>query len=111
MEVHPDDRPYAWADVDLGALEHNATPPADRAGSAALCAVVKGWGYGHGIIRSASAAVSGGATWLGVALVNEAVDVRVKGQISEPVLVLAEPPLRQLVDIARLDGVRPTLYT
>jgi len=111
MEVHPDDRPYAWAEVDLGALEHNAKLLADRASPAALCAVVKGWGYGHGIIRAASAAVSGGATWLGVALVNEAVDVRVRGKLTEPVLVLAEPPLRQLVDVARLDGVRPTLYT
>ena len=111
MEVHPDDRPYAWADVDLRALEHNAKLLADRAGPAALCAVVKGWGYGHGIIRAASAAVSGGATWLGVALVNEAIDVRVKGQLAEPVLLLAEPPLRQLVDVARLEDVRPTLYT
>src|SRR5258708_6994084 len=111
MEVHPDDRPYAWADIDLGAIEHNAKVLADMAGSAALCAVVKGWGYGHGIMRAASAAVAGGAGWLGVALVNEAVDVRVNGQLSEPILVLAEPPLRQLVDVALLDGVRPTLYT
>jgi len=111
VEVHPDDRPYAWADVDLGALEHNAKLLADLAGDAALCAVVKGWGYGHGILRAASAAVAGGASWLGVALVNEAVDVRIKGGLSTPVLVLAEPPLRQLVDVARLDGVRPTIYT
>jgi alanine racemase len=111
VEVHPDDRPYAWAEIDVRALEHNAKLLADRAGPAALCAVVKGWGYGHGIIRAAAAAVSGGATWLGVALVNEAIDVRVKGQLVEPVLLLAEPPLRQLVDVARLDGVRPTLYS
>jgi alanine racemase len=111
VEVHPDDRPYAWADVDLGAVEHNAKLLADLAAPAVLCAVVKGWGYGHGILRAASAAVSGGASWLGVALVNEAVDVRVNGQITEPVLVLAEPPLRQLVDVARLEGVRPTVYT
>jgi alanine racemase len=109
--VHPDDRPYAWAEVDLGALNHNAKLLADRAGAAALCAVVKGWGYGHGIVPAASAAISGGATWLGVALVNEAVDVRVTGKLDAPVLLLAEPPLRQLVDVARLDGVRPTLYS
>ncbi len=42
---------------------------------------------------------------------NEAVDVRIKGGLSQPVLVLAEPPWRQLVDVARLEGVRPTLYT
>src|SRR3954463_5173678 len=111
VEVHPDDRPYAWADVDLGALEHNAKLLTGLAGDAALCAVVKGWGYGHGILRAASAAVAGGATWLGVALVNEAVDVRVRGGLPQPVLVLAEPPWGQLGAVARLDGVRPTLYT
>jgi alanine racemase len=109
--VHPDDRPYAWADVDLAAIEHNAALLVDRAAPAALCAVVKGGGYGHGIVRAAVAAVNGGASWLGVALVTEAVDLRVDGQLRQPVLILAEPPLRQLVDVARLDGVRPTLYT
>jgi|SRR5581483_4070102 len=111
VEVHPDDRPYAWAEVDLGAIEHNASLLAERARPAQLCAVVKGWAYGHGTIRAATAAVAGGATWLGVALVNEATDVRVRGQLSEPILILAEPPHRQLGDVARLDGVRVTLYT
>ena len=110
MEVHPDDRPYAWAEVDLGAIEHNAKALADLSAPAVVCAVVKGWGYGHGIIRAARAAVRGGASWLGVALVSEAMDLR-DGGLVEPVLVLAEPPLRQLVDVARLAGVRPTLYT
>ena len=111
VEVHPDDRPYAWAEVDLGAIEHNAAVLSQLAAPAVLCAVVKGWGYGHGIVRSAAAAVSGGASWLGVALVSEAIDLRVHGRLTEPILVLAEPPLRQLVEVARLDAVRPTLYS
>jgi alanine racemase len=108
LEVRPDERPYAWAEVDLGAIRDNASILASKAEPAALCAVVKGWGYGHGITRAALAAVEGGATWLGVALVGEAVAVR--EQLSEPVLVLAEPPVSQLAVVARLDGVRPTLY-
>jgi len=108
LEVHPHERPYAWADVDLAAVRHNASLLAARARPAVLCAVVKGWGYGHGIVRAASAAVDGGASWLGVALVNEAVDVR--RQLTEPVLILAEPPVSQLRDVALLDDVRPTLY-
>jgi alanine racemase len=110
VEVHPDDRPYAWAEVDLDAIAHNAKVLSDLSAPAVLCAVVKGWGYGHGIVRAATAAVTGGAKWLGVALVSEAMDLRA-GRLTEPVLVLAEPPLRQLVEVARLDGVRPTLYT
>lgn len=108
LEVHPDERPYAWAEVDLGAIRDNASLLAAKAQPAALCAVVKGWAYGHGVTRAANAAVEGGASWLGVALVNEAADVR--RQLSEPVLILAEPPVAQLCDVARLDGVRPTLY-
>ena len=90
--MHPDDRPYAWAEVDVGAIEHNAKTLSELAAPAALCAVVKGWGYGHGILRAATAAARGGASWLGVALVSEAIDVRVAGGLTEPVLVLAEPP-------------------
>ncbi|MGQ0616825.1 MAG: alanine racemase [Acidimicrobiia bacterium] len=109
--VHPDDRPYAWADVDLGAIRDNAALLRKKSGTAALCAVVKGWGYGHGIIRAAAAAVEGGATWLGVALVNEAAELRRQGRRREPVLVMAEPPHRQMRDLASLIGVRPTVYT
>jgi alanine racemase len=111
LEAHPDDRPYAWAEVDLDAIAGNAGLLRDRSAPGVLCAVVKGWGYGHGTVQSASAALAGGATWLGVALPSEAHDVRVRGGLEAPVLVLAEPPLRQLVDLARLDGVRPTVYS
>jgi alanine racemase len=108
LEVLPDERPYAWAEVDLGAIRHNAALLTSTANPAALCAVVKGWAYGHGIVRAAIAAVEGGASWLGVALVNEAVLVR--RQLDEPVLILAEPPIGQLLDVAQLEGVRPTVY-
>jgi alanine racemase len=106
-----EERPSVWAEVDLGAITHNATVLREMSAPAELCAVVKGWGYGHGIVRSASAALSGGATWLGVALASEAHDVRTRGGLDAPVLVLAEVPEAQLVDLARLDGVRLTVYS
>src|SRR5207237_458642 len=46
-----------------------------------------------------------------VGRVNEAAELRAQGHLSAPVLVLAEPPLRQMLDVARLVGVRPTVYT
>lgn len=109
MAVQPDDRPYAWANVDLRVIAANASMLAARAAPAALCAVVKGWGYGHGMTRAAAAAVEGGASWLGVALVSEAVELR--RRLPQPILIMAEPPLRQLVDVARLEDVRPTIYS
>jgi alanine racemase len=50
-----------------------------RAGSADLMAVVKADGYGHGMVPCARAAVDGGATWLGVAFVEEALALRAAG--------------------------------
>jgi len=42
-------------------------------------AVVKADGYGHGMIPSARAAVAGGATWLGAAVLEEALALRAAG--------------------------------
>lgn len=50
-------------------------------------AVVKANGYGHGIVETASAALSAGATWCGVARVEEGLVLRGAG-IESPILVL-----------------------
>ena len=42
-------------------------------------AVVKADGYGHGLVPSARAAISGGATWLGVAQLSEGLALRSGG--------------------------------
>ena len=42
-------------------------------------AVVKADGYGHGLVPCARAAVAGGATWLGTALLDEALALRAAG--------------------------------
>ena len=48
-------------------------------------AVVKADAYGHGLVPSARAAISGGADWLGTALLSEAAELRQQG-ITVPVL-------------------------
>ncbi|MEK7217024.1 MAG: alanine racemase [Chloroflexota bacterium] len=60
-----------WAEIDLDAIRWNAGQLAVRAKPAELLAVVKADGYGHGAVEVARAALAGGATWLGVALVEE----------------------------------------
>src|SRR3954453_5796800 len=58
-------RERAVARVTLAAIERNAARLRDATGAGvALCAVVKGAGYGHGAVPSARAALAGGATWL-----------------------------------------------
>ena len=69
----------ALARVDLSAIEHNCRVLDRSAGDAALCAVVKGDGYGHGAVPAARAALAGGATWLAVATAREAAELRAAG--------------------------------
>jgi alanine racemase len=70
--------------VDLAAITANVETL--RAGTTAdVMAVVKADGYGHGLIPSARAAVRGGASWLGVAVLDEALHLRTAG-FTEPVL-------------------------
>src|SRR5581483_12451736 len=73
------------ARVDLDALRANVATLHRHAGSADVMAVVKADGYGHGMVPCARAALDGGASWLGVAFVEEALALRSAG-INAPVL-------------------------
>src|SRR5438270_3041019 len=82
--------PFA-AEIDLAAVRANVGELRRRAGNAAVMAVVKADGYGHGMLPSARAALAGGAGWLGVAFVEEAVTLRAAG-IDVPVLAWLVSP-------------------
>ncbi len=76
--------PHTEAVVDLAAIAANvATLRSNTA--AELMAVVKADGYGHGMVPAARAALAGGASWLGVAMLDEALALRAAG-IEVPVL-------------------------
>jgi alanine racemase len=70
--------------VDLGAIRDNVRLLRSRT-PAEVMAVVKADGYGHGLLPSARAALVGGASWLGVAFLEEALALRRDG-ITAPVL-------------------------
>ena len=96
-----------WVEVELEAIRHNARVL--KPGDAELMAVVKADGYGHGDVEVARAAVEGGATWMGVALVEEGLRLRRAG-IEAPILVLSElPPGSEGVALAH--RLTPTLYS
>jgi len=99
----------AWAEIDLGAIRHNASVLAELVAPAGLCAVVKAWAYGHGPVRVAQAALAGGATWLAVALVEEGRQLRTAG-ITAPVLLLSEPATTAMREVVR-SGLTPTVYS
>jgi alanine racemase len=80
-------RLHAEARIDLTAIRDNVGAlRAKAAGGAEVMAVVKADGYGHGLLPSARAALAGGATWLGTALLDEALALRRAG-ITEPRLL------------------------
>jgi len=77
------------ARVNLAAIERNcARLRTGLAGGAALCAVVKANGYGHGAVQAARAAVAGGASWLAVAGARELRELREAGLSEQRVLVM-----------------------
>lgn len=79
---------HTFATVDLHTIESNAILFKESlAPGAQLMAVVKGDGYGHGALPVAKAALAGGATYLGVAILDEAIELRDAG-ITAPILVL-----------------------
>lgn len=89
----------ARAVVDLGAVRANARALGDLAPTAQLMAVVKADAYGHGLLPVARAAVEGGATWLGVAQVSEALALRAGGVTARVLTWLYAPgaPLAEAV--------------
>jgi alanine racemase len=99
----------AWAEIDLAAIAHNVGRLRELAAPAAVCAVVKADGYGHGAVPVARAALDAGASWLAVALVEEGAALRQDG-IDAPVLVLSEPPADAMTQLAKY-SLTPTLYT
>lgn len=99
----------AWAEVSLDAVRHNISELARAVAPAAVCAVVKADGYGHGAVPVARAALEAGAGWLAVAQVPEAAPLRDLG-ITAPVLLLSQPRPDELADALALD-LDITVYT
>jgi len=97
------------AEIDLGALRHNAALLARICAPAALGAVVKADGYGHGATAVAGAALQGGAQWLAVATVAEGAALRDAG-ITAPVLVLMEPSSHAAPEVVGR-GLVPAVYS
>jgi alanine racemase len=75
--------------IDLGAIRENIRYLMAKSGKPAL-AVVKADGYGHGLLPVAKSALSAGASWLGVALLEEARALR-QGGISAPIIAWLTP--------------------
>ena len=95
-EIDNRDRRWSWVEIDLRAIQQN-TLNIKRLlrPNTKLMAVVKADAYGHGAVRCAKASLSAGADWLGVATVNEGIELRQAG-LNAPIMMLAEPPMEAI---------------
>lgn len=104
------DARWAWVEVDQSAIRDNtiAARKAIRPGTR-LMAVVKADAYGHGAIACSRTALASGADYLGVATVQEAVELRNAG-ITAPIALLAEPPASS-VPLLLAYRIEPAVYS
>jgi len=97
-------RERAVAEIDLGAIRHNVRRlMRDLPEGAVCCAVVKANAYGHGPVPVARAALEAGATWLGVAAVGEAEELRDAG-LTAPILIFGAMTGAELERAAAADA-------
>lgn len=86
------DRRWSWVEVSRSAIQYNVSETRRLLGQRCrLMAVVKADAYGHGANEVAKIATAAGASYLGVATVDEGIELR-KADFREPILLLAEPP-------------------
>ncbi len=92
--------PFAEARVDLGAIRDNIAVLQRRAPTSQVMGVVKADGYGHGVLPAARAMLAGGATWLGTAFIEEALELRRAGIDTRTVAWILPPgaPLTEAVN-------------
>ena len=98
-----------WAEIDLDALGNNVREirriTNDRA---QVMATVKANAYGHGAIQVSRVALSSGADWLGVAMLQEALELRQQG-IGAPILIFGYTPDEDMEEVVTNASARPSL--
>ena len=97
------------ATVNLSLIQKNVQILKALAPDSLFCAVVKADAYGHGSVPVARAAIDAGADWLGVALVEEGIELRKSG-VAAPIFLLNEPRPKEMIELAEFD-LCPTIYS
>ncbi|PKQ30092.1 MAG: alanine racemase [Actinobacteria bacterium HGW-Actinobacteria-10] len=96
---------FAQVEIDLGAVRANVvTLKGLTARGTLFMAVVKADAYGHGAVPVARTAMEAGAERLGVATVEEAVELRAAG-VDVPIQLLSEPPAEAIPLVLEHDMV------
>lgn len=97
-------------EINLDAIKHNVREfkKCLNDDNIALLAVLKANGYGHGSVEVSKAILDAGVSQLGVAFVDEAIELR-EAEITVPILVLGYTPATAVKD-AILYDIMMTVY-
>lgn len=88
----------SWIEIDLSQLRKNISTIRSYIGSSLFCLVVKANAYGHGLCAIGKAAQEAGVDYLGVAHLQEGIQLR-KANVSLPILVLGAIHEDQIYDL------------
>jgi len=92
-----------WVEVSKEALKHNIGEFRKLVGSdVILCPCVKANAYGHGLVDAGKSFLEGGADWLAVNSLYEAVELREAG-VDSPIYILGYVPLVDLEKVCELN--------
>lgn len=91
------------AEINLDNIAHNMNEIRKKIGlDTKIMAVVKADGYGHGAVETAKVCLYNGADYLGIAMVDEGVQLR-ENNIHVPALILGYTPEAQIEDAVKYD--------
>jgi len=89
-----------YVEIDLSKIAFNINEIKKKVAPAKIMAVVKANAYGHGIVPVSKLALQNGASYLAVALIEEAIELRESG-FTEPILVFGgefEHQINEIID-------------
>jgi alanine racemase len=93
----------AWVEINLAAIRHNLQEVRRLVGPKVdIMAVVKAEAYGHGALQVAKTAVEAGASWLGVAMPEEGIELRKAGLLT-PILIFGPIQPNQVNSVVHYD--------
>jgi alanine racemase len=99
-----------WMEVNLDNLAHNIRQIRNNVTApASIMGIVKADGYGHGALEVSRVLIEEGVQRLGVAVLDEAIELRQDG-IDVPILILGYTPPELFERVLEYD-ITPTLYS
>ena len=102
--MYNETRRAAWAEINLSSVVFNYSSLRTCAGNSQVIACIKADAYGHGAVKIAWELIKSGVEMLGVATLEEVVQLRSAG-ISKPIVLLGATPRGNVKDVMDLDVI------